>query len=148
MASSRHRLLIVAMCLAMSGAVSTVLAQPPQGKGQGTPMYDTKTEAKLTGTVEAVENVTPPGRSGRRGLGGLHLTLKTATESIAVHLGPVAYLNDKHITVGKGDALDILGLRVTIDGETVLLAREVKKGDNTWTLRDQSGRPLWAGGRQ
>jgi hypothetical protein len=57
-------------------------------------------------------------------------------------------MNDKHIIVAKGDALDILGSRVTIDGEAVLLAREVKTGDNTWTLRDQSGRPLWGGGRQ
>jgi hypothetical protein len=76
------------------------------------------------------------------------LTLKTATESIEVHLGPVAFLNDKKITVAQGDALEILGSRVTIDGEAVLLAREVKKGDNTWTLRDQSGRPLWSGGRR
>jgi hypothetical protein len=26
-----------------------------------------------------------------------------------------------------------------------VIAKQIKKGDNTWTLRDASGRPLWSG---
>jgi hypothetical protein len=129
-------------------AVSAALAQPGEGRRQGGPMYDSRTETRVTGTVEAVENVTPQGRGGRRGLGGLHVTLKSATESIEVHLGPVAFLNDKNVTVAAGDTLEVLGSRVTLDGEPVLLAREVKKGDTVWTLRDSAGRPMWSRGRR
>ena len=46
------------------------------------------------------------------------------------------------------DAVEILGSRVTIDEDAVLLARQIKKGEATWTLRDASGRPLWSGRRK
>jgi hypothetical protein len=45
--------------------------------------------------------------------------------------------------------VQILGSRVTINGTPVLLARQIKKADNTTSeLRDTSGRPLWSGGRR
>lgn len=124
---------------------STVLAQGRQGQRHGRRMYDPSTETTLTGTVDTVENITPP-RGGGRGVGGLHLTLKTGTESIEVHLGPIAFLKEKNVGIEKGDTLKVLGSRVTLDGTPVLVAREITKGDRTVTLRDESGRPLWAGG--
>jgi len=144
----RKQLLRVAVYFVASGVVSGVLAQPAQRGRQSAPMYDVKTEASFAGTVDAVENVTRPDRSGRRSLGGTHLILKAAGETLEVHLGPSAFLMDKKINFLKGDAVEILGSRVTIDGTQVLLAREIKKGDNTWTLRDASGRPMWSGGRR
>ena len=108
-------------------------------------MYIPATEATVTGTVASVEKVTRPEQAGRRGLGGLHLTLKTSSESIAVHLGPIAYMNEQKVVIAEGDILEIVGSRVAMDGEPVLLARTVKKGANTWTLRDASGKPLWSG---
>ena len=71
--------------------------------------------------------------------------VKTDTETLAVHVGPTAYLAEKGITPAKGDTLEILGSRVTIDKEAVVIAKQIKKGDNTWTLRDASGRPRWSG---
>ena len=121
-----------------------VLAQGRQGQPQNGRIYNPGTETTLTGTVDAVETITQP--RGGRGLGGLHLTLNTGTDSIEVHLGPVAFLNEKNITIDKGDMLKVLGSRVTLDGRKVLIAREITKGDRTVTLRDESGRPLWAGG--
>jgi hypothetical protein len=55
---------------------------------------------------------------GGRGMGGIHLTL------------------------------EIVGSRITIDDKPVLVARQIKNGDQTVTLRDESGRPLWSGGRR
>lgn len=105
-------------------------------------MYDVKTETTIKGTVESVETITA---AGGRGLGGTHLTAKTEKETLEVHVGPTAYLTEKGITLVKGDTLEILGSRVTIDKERVVIARQIKKGDNTWTLRDAAGRPLWSG---
>ena len=71
--------------------------------------------------------------------------MKTEKEALEVHVGPTAYLAEKGITFAKGDTVEILGSRVTIDKEAFLIARQIKKGDKTWTLRDASGRPLWSG---
>src|SRR5690606_31560378 len=59
MASVRLTLLTVACVTGV--ALVTAVAQPAQGMRQGAPMYDTKSEGTFTGTVEAVENVTPAG---------------------------------------------------------------------------------------
>jgi len=124
-------------------AAVSVMAQTAAGGGSG--MYDVKTETTITGTVESVENITGAGGRGRRGMGGTHLVVKTEKESVAVHVGPTAYLAEKGITLAKGDSLEILGSRVTVDNEAVLIVRQIKKGDKTWTLRDASGRPAWSG---
>ena len=134
---------VCAVAFVALGFASITAAQGPQAKGQR--MYDPATETTLTGTVAAVETVTRPEQAGRRGLGGLHVTLKTSGESIVVHLGPTSFLTKQKVAVAEGDSVDVVGSRVTIDGEPVLLARTVKKGANTWTLRDASGKPLWSG---
>jgi hypothetical protein len=73
-----------------------------------------------------------------------HVTVKTATESIEVHLGPAVWLREQGINLAAGDTVEILGLRVTMRGVPVLLAREVKKGETTWTLCAGQGRRDWA----
>ena len=129
--------------LALAGA-SVVMAQTEPGR-QGSPMYDVKTEVTITGTVETIEIVAGSGGGGRSALGGTHLVMKTDKEALGVHVGPTAYLKEKGIAFAKGDLLEILGSRVIIDGQPIVIARQVKKGDSTWTLRDASGRPLWSG---
>ena len=128
-----------------AGIASAGAAQSSPAARQGSGMYDVKTETTIAGTVESVENITGAGGRGRRGMGGTHLVLKTEKDAVAVHVGPTAYLVEKGITLAKGDRLEILGSRVTVDNETLLIARQLKKGDNTWTLRDASGRPAWSG---
>jgi hypothetical protein len=123
-------------------------AQSGRGGGQGG-LYDPATEVKVSGRVSGVENVTPPGGPGRMGAGGgLHLTLATGSDSVVAHLGPAAFLKEQAFDVAVGDDVEILGSRVQLDGKPVLLAREVKKGGRTVTLRDASGRPLWSGTRR
>jgi hypothetical protein len=147
--TNRSWMWLAAGVAALMLTVPTLLAAQPRG-GQGGPRYDTATEATVTGTVEAVEQITGRGGGrGRRGLGGTHLTLKTGTEMLEVHLGPTAFLNEQKVVVARGDTLEIVGSRVTVDGEPVFIAKSVKKGSSVWTLRDASGLPLWRrrGGR-
>ena len=129
--------------LLMAAGVSIAMAQT--GTGAGSPMYDVKTETTIKGTVDNVELVTGTDGRGRHALGGTHLTVNAEKQTVAVHVGPTAYLTEKGITLAKGDTLEILGSRITIDKEAVVIARQIKKGDHTWTLRDASGRPLWSG---
>jgi hypothetical protein len=109
------------------------------------PMYDTGTEVRLTGVVEAVDTMAACCCTECMG-GGLHVTLRTATESIEVQLGPRAFLAEKKVSLAPGDAVEIVGSRIPMGGRTVLVARTIAKGDETVTLRDESGRPLWRGG--
>jgi hypothetical protein len=130
---------------ALSLLVAASLFAQSQGPGAG-PRYDPATEATVTGTVESVEQIPGPGGGrGRRGLGGTHLAFKTSTEALEVHLGPTTFLDEKNVAIAKGDTLVITGSRITVDGDRVFIAKEVKKGDSTWTLRDTAGLPLWRG---
>jgi hypothetical protein len=55
-------------------------------------------------------------------------------------------LNDKKVAIAKGDTLVVVGSRIAVDGERVFIAKEVKKGESVWPLRDAAGLPLWRGG--
>jgi hypothetical protein len=88
-------------------AVSFAIAQTPGAGRRASAMYDVKSETTINGSVENVETITAPGVRGRRGLGGTHLLVKTETETLEVHAGPMAYLAEQKITFAKGDAVEI-----------------------------------------
>lgn len=137
---------VLALCALVLSSVSPAFAQRRGGMGQGMPMYDTKTETTLKGTVEEVKAMTGMMRGrGRMGMDmeGTHVMLKTDSETIEVHLGPSAFLKEKAIEIAKGDALEIVGSRVKVGESDALIAREVRKGETSWTLRDADGRPQW-----
>jgi hypothetical protein len=132
---------------AVAVSLSVTLLSAAQ-RGWGGPRYDLTTETTVTGTVETTEQISEPGSGrGRRGLGGTHLALKTATETLEVHLGPTAFLEAQNFSTAKGDRLEVVGSRVTVDGERVFIAKSVRKDGRTWTLRDPAGVPVWRGGR-
>jgi hypothetical protein len=142
-----HSSMLVVVAFLAFAPMDGVTAQTPPAGPAASGMYDVKTEVTLRGTVEAVETVTGMMARGRHATGGMHLTLKTDTETLQVHLGPIAYLAEKGVAVAKGDTLAVVGSRVAMDGGPVVIARQITKGDRTWTFRDASGRPLWSGPR-
>jgi hypothetical protein len=141
-----QRLFIGAIGIATMAAMPLVVAAaqwPHHGWHHGG-MYDTRTEARVTGTVEAVNHVTCPNEHCWYGAsGGTHLTLKTANESIEVHLGPAVWLREQGINLTAGDTVEVLGSRVMMRGVPALLAREIKKGEMTWTLFAGQGPRGW-----
>ena len=130
-------LFVVAVGLVAAG----VTAADAQMRGRMAVGYDKSKEVTVTGTVEAV---TP--QQGMRGMGGTHLTLAVGAEKLDVHVGPTPWLADKKYEFAAGDQLTIVGSRQTIAGVDSLIAREIDKGGTTMSLRDENGRPLWAGG--
>ena len=74
--------------------------------------------------------------------------IKTAQGSLEVHLGPTSYLEKQQFAFAKGDQIEVIGSKVKIESADVVIAREVKKGGKTLTLRDAQGVPFWSkGGR-
>ena len=76
---------------------------------------------------------------------GTHLLVKTNTETIEVNLGPANFISREGFTFAKGDSVEILGSKAPMGDAEVLIAREVTKDGKKLTLRDETGRPLWAG---
>jgi hypothetical protein len=118
-----------------------------RGWGPGSPygrMYDTNSVETIKGEVISVDRFPP-----RQGMSsGVHLQVKTATETISVHLGPSWYLDNQEPKVAAQDNIEVKGSRITFDGKPVIIAAEVTKGDKVLKLRDENGFPMWAGGRR
>lgn len=137
-------------------APPAAFAQMGMGNGQRMrmkmPRYDTATVVTVSGTVEKVEETTMMGgqMGEMRGMGGmgLHLVLKTTDKTFTVLVGPASFANDKGFKFAKGDQIEVTGSQVKYEGADALIAREIKKGDKTLTLRNKDGVPEWSMGRQ
>lgn len=100
-------------------------------------LYDPATVATVEGTLRSLE----PGPRGR----GVHATLETGAGTLTVHLGPASWLEAQPLQLAAGDRLSVTGSRVTVGGAASLVARSVTRGDQALVLRDEAGRPRWAG---
>jgi len=124
-------------------ALSAIVAFGRVGQGpKGTRIYDPKTETTITGVIQEVKELPGPGRST-----GTHLIVKAGTEVVDIHVGPTWYLKQQKYAFAKGDSIEVIGSKVKYEGADVIVARQIKKGDNTWRLRDKQGIPLWSRGR-
>jgi len=125
-----------------------IAAASPQGHpGMMMGTYDPKSEVTLQGTIEKVyrpdHTTMPMMRGGMTGM-GLHLVLKAENKDYEIHLGPAAFV-ERTMTFKEGDAIKVLGAKVTMMGEDVIMAREVTKGEQVLKLRDENGMPFWSG---
>ena len=120
-------------------AASVVCFSAATCAGQASPKYDTSTETKLKGTVQELKL---PVKGKEKD--AAHLTIKNGEDVIDIYLCPKAFMDDMGITFAKGDEIAFTGSKVK-DGEAdMILAREVVKGSDTLTLRDDKGNPVWS----
>ena len=136
--------ILLAMTAMLSVATSVSSQQPSDccsDTGTAGRFYSSATETTVAGTVEEVNTVSLPGR----GSGGLHLMLNTSSGRVEVHVGPTWYVSSRNVTFAKGDAVTLIGSKVTISGREVLIAREITKGQQVLTLRAANGTPAWSG---
>ena len=116
------------------------------------PAYDTQTETTITGAIQDLKD--GGGRAGGPGpmaipdrTLGIHdrfFMLKIGKETVEVRLAPTAFLAEMNVDIRNGDTVEVIGSRVRVGKSEVLLAREIRKGETLWTLRDVNGTPLWA----
>ncbi|MFN3429304.1 MAG: DNA-binding protein [Candidatus Sericytochromatia bacterium] len=118
-------------------------AAQPEPPGPAARNYNPQTVETVEGTVMSVERTAP----SRHGGAGVHLTLRTAQGPLAVHLGPTWFIDGQPLRVAAGDRITVTGSRIDMAGKPALIARSLTKGGETLTLRDEAGRPVWAGQR-
>ena len=143
----------IAVALSVLVVISTGFAQPCKGWcgsggwGMGSQyqrMYNEATVETVSGVVESVDKIMP-----MKGMySGIHLTLKTDKETIAIHLGPEWYIERQDMKLERGDKIEVKGSRITFNGKPAMIAAELKKGDGVLVLRDSGGIPAWAGWRR
>ena len=123
----------------LSLLLSTVTGGPAcRGSGGGeapihfSRMYDLKTVETLSGEITAVEKFSP-GRGGPPQ--GLRLRVKFPQETLLVILGPIVYVEKQNVKFAAGDRVEVKGSRMTVRGEPLIVAAEVRKGDQVLKMR-------------
>lgn len=106
--------------------------------------YDPQTTETFSGEVTQIEHVKPS--EAMRGR-GVHLIVKTESQSVQVDLGPDWFIENQQIQIKLDDKVTVTGSRVTAGDQPVVIAREVRKDGEVLRLRDEIGRPVWAGWR-
>jgi hypothetical protein len=129
---------LLSTAMIVVGLAVTAFAQG--GMRRGPAHYNPATETTLTGTLDEVKSMPSPGRGG----GGVHLVLSTDKTPVEVRVGPASFVSSRNFTFEKGDRLTVVGSKVTMNGQQVVIAREIRKGDQVLTLRDAKGFPLWS----
>lgn len=136
---SKTRLFVVLsgllVLLAMPG-----LAQRGECPTGFLPTYDPATELTLTGTIDRVvlHETTMDWK-------GVHLEITSDGTPFEVHLGPDFFVQAAKIELAEGDEVTIVGSVVSYQGCEVLVAKRITKGLIGLQLRDDQGRPVWAG---
>jgi hypothetical protein len=108
-------------------------------RGQGADLYDAGHEVVLKGIVGQAQQFACPVSEGEL---GDHLMLKTVDGTVQVHLAASRIMRSQNIKFVPGDQIEVLGSRVRIAGEDVVIARQISRSDVVYVLRDQSGKLL------
>ncbi len=122
---------------ACPGGCAQGAGRGPGGR-HGARMWDSKSVTTVQGDVESVDAI-----QGRRHQ-GVHLTLAVGSEKLRVVVGPSFYLDQQSVKLAPGDRIEVKGSRITWGEQAVLVAQEIKRGNDVLTLRDADGIPRWS----
>lgn len=109
------------------------------GRAGESPKYDPAKEQTFKGLVVEVTLYQCP----ISGTIGTHLSVKGEAGMVEVHLAPVSFMKDYEVVIRPGDAVEIVGNKLTFADKPSMLARTVKIGEMTYTFRNEKGQPLW-----
>ena len=102
--------------------------------------YSAANEITATGTVEDVQEFYCPVTDDR----GTHVVLKTDRGDILVHVAISRFLREHKFAIQPGQRLQVTGAKIRFQGKEGMIAREIVRGDEIFTMRDTAGKPLWS----
>ena len=114
------------------------------GWGVDTPygrLYDPAKEQTISGQVVSIETSAPmPGMAP-----GMQMLVQTDDgKSTRVQVGPAWYLERQDLDVKENTRVQVTGARAELEGQPVLMAREMQFDGQLVTLRDAQGMPMWS----
>ncbi|GAB4183486.1 MAG: hypothetical protein Kow00108_20570 [Calditrichia bacterium] len=111
-------------------------------RGQFRNLYDVDNEKEMEGTIIKMETkkMNKLGRSE-----ALILDVKTDEGVQKVMVGPEWYLNKQNIQLREKMKIKLIGSFANMDGEKMMLVREMMMENNKIQLRDKNGFPEWGG---
>lgn len=119
----------------------------------GVPIYDRHAEITVTGSIVEVRELSTMGGATQGedryrkismvGIAGVLVLLKTDEETCDLYLGPASYLREQRVELTSDDMIRVIGVRISIGDAKLILVRELRKGNQSWFLRDAQGRPWW-----
>ena len=75
---------------------------------------------------------------------GAHVSIQPEQgPAIEVHVAATKYVKNYEMVFAKGDKVQVLGSKVQFNGTDAIIAREITRGQDTFTFRDGNGKPLW-----
>ena len=114
------------------------------GWGVDTPygrLYDPAKEQTISGQVVSRETSAPMAGMAP----GMQMLVQTDDgQNTRVQVGPVWYLERQDLDMKENTHVQVTGARAEIDGQPVLMAREVQFDGQVLTLRDAQGMPMWS----
>jgi hypothetical protein len=102
--------------------------------------YNPANEMTAVGTVQEVQEFYCPVTDDR----GTHVVLKTDRGEILVHVAISRFMRDHKFTINPGERLQVAGAKIRFHGKEGMIAREIIRGDEVFTLRNTAGKPVWS----
>lgn len=102
----------------------------------GPALYNAGTEATVSGVVTGIREFSCPVNDGQL---GYHFTMKTAKGVVQVHLVADRIMRSQEIRFAPGDRIEVVGSKFHFQGSDDLIARQIKRGDETFIFRDRQG---------
>ena len=133
------RVVLGALILLLLAIASRMVSQEKNAPPQTSYAYDQASQQTLRGWVVGERDFQCP----VSGTMGSHISLKTETGTIEVHLAPASFMKQYEINIRKDDNVTVVGSRIMFDGKPALIAKSVAIGRETYNFRDSKGRPLW-----
>jgi hypothetical protein len=112
----------------------------PKTGGGPSSLYNPDTVVTVSGIVISK---TQPSAKGLPQL--VYLILKAETGKITIFLGPDLYVDKLPVQIQNLDNIQVTGSKISWEGKPVILAAEIKKGDQFLKLREPNGVPVWSG---
>ncbi len=132
--------------IALATISSAALAQRGVGDDEGIVRSGVAVEpTAVTGTIVEVMQTTCEATTGRSPI-GVHLVVETTDgESVNLHLGPLAAMDELLPALEAGDGVEAAAFRTEAMADGHYVARTLTIDDETVALRGDDLRPVWAG---
>ena len=137
-------LVLALASLAQAGSKANPDLKGWERGGEYDRLFDTKEADAIKGRVVKIYDIVPsPGMA--TGLALLVEDKKDKTLEV-VHLGPKDFIDLSSIGLKEGDQVKVSGVWAEFDGQDVLLAVKVKKGEDSQlkVRRTKDGFPFWS----